>query len=208
MNVAIILAAGESRRMGQPKQLLPFGGKTMLECVIDAFRLPRIDQVRVVLGYKADEIAAKIAHAGTRVVRNDRYRQGMFTSIQAGLRRLPRNTKIVMIAVCDQPRLKRETVEALLSTFERDRHKILIPSYNGRQGHPPLLRAGYVREILAMDESMTLKHFYAKHADDIARLVVDDEGVLIDIDDPITYCRQLKLLRSRAAERRGRAADE
>lgn len=192
MNVAIILAAGESRRMRQPKQLLPFGGKTMLECVIDAFRSPRVDEIRVVLGYMADEIAAKIAHTPCKIVRNDRYQQGMFTSMQAGLRRLPKKARIVMIAVCDQPRLKRETVEMLIQKFETERHKILIPSYNGRQGHPPLLRAEYAKDILAMDESMTLKHFYAEHADDIARLVVEDEGVLIDIDDRETYERELK----------------
>ncbi len=196
MNVAIILAAGESRRMGQPKQLLPFAGTTMLECVIDALQSPRVDEIRVVLGYKADEIAAKIgSQAGTlaplKVVRNERYQRGMFTSMQAGLRDLPKGTKMVMLAVCDQPRLKRETVETLIEKFENERHKILIPSYNGRQGHPPLLRAEYAKEILAMDESMTLKHFYAAHADDIARLVVDDEGVLIDIDDRETYEREL-----------------
>src|SRR5882672_3012929 len=68
MNVAIILAAGESRRMGQPKQLLPFGGKTMLECVIDAFQTPRVEEIRVVLGYKAEEIEEKIgSQAGTPV---------------------------------------------------------------------------------------------------------------------------------------------
>src|SRR5712671_3953631 len=120
MNVAIILAAGESRRMGQPKQLLPFGGKTMLECVIDAFQSPRVDEIRVVLGYKADEIAGKIGSltnprreaqgafppyksgaqncragmsnglpAVVRIVKNDRYPLGMFTSMQAGLRDLP-----------------------------------------------------------------------------------------------------------------------
>ena len=208
MNVAVILAAGESRRMGQPKQLLPFGGKTMLECVIDAFRSPRVDEIRVVLGYKADEIAAKIAHTAVRIVRNNRWRQGMFTSIQAGLRLLPRNTKIVMIAVCDQPRLKRDTVEALLSTFERERHKILIPSYHGRQGHPPLLRARYVREILAMDESMTLKHLYAKHADDIGRLIVDDEGALVDIDDPITYRKQVEAAEGTRSVERGARREE
>jgi molybdenum cofactor cytidylyltransferase len=201
MNVAIILAAGESRRMGHPKQLLPFGDKTMLECVIDAFRSPHVNEIRVVLGYKADDIAAKIgSQAGTPVpprikfVKNDRYQQGMFTSIQAGLRGLPKRTKIVMIGVCDQPRLKRQTVETLIEKFEKDRHKILIPSYNGRQGHPPLLRAQYAKEILAMDESMTLKHFYAKHADDIARLVVEDEGALIDIDDRETYEREMNKL--------------
>ncbi|HTS18691.1 MAG TPA: nucleotidyltransferase family protein [Verrucomicrobiae bacterium] len=192
MNVAIILAAGESRRMGQPKQLLPFAGKTMLECVIDAFRSRRVDEIRVVLGHKADDIAATIAHTSCRIVKNDRYPLGMFTSMQAGLRDLPKGMKMFMIAVCDQPRLKRQTVETLIEKFDKDHRKILIPSFNGRQGHPPLLRAEYAKEILAMDESMTLKHFYAKHTDDIARLVVDDEGVLIDIDDRETYERELK----------------
>src|ERR1035441_6162147 len=147
---------------------------------------------RVVLGYKADEIASKIAHTSCKIVKNDQYQQGMFTSMQAGLRELPKKTKIVMLAICDQPRLKRETVETLIGEFEKERHKILIPSYNGRQGHPPLLRAEYAKDILAMDESMTLKHFYGEHADDIARLVVEDEGVLIDIDDRETYERELK----------------
>ena len=192
MNVAIILAAGESRRMGQPKQLLPFGDKTMLECVIAAFGTPRVDEIRVVVGYKADEIAAKIAHTPCKIVKNDRYSLGMFTSMQAGLRDLPKKTRIVMLAICDQPRLKRKTVETLIEEFEKKRHKILIPSYNGRQGHPPLLRAEYAKEILAMEESLTLKHFYAEHADDIARLVVEDEGVLVDIDDRETYERELK----------------
>ena len=192
MNVAIILAAGESRRMGLPKQLLPFGDKTMLECVIDAFQTPRVNEIRVVLGYKADDVAAKIAHTSCKMVRNERYQQGMFTSIQAGLRALPKKTKLVMIAVCDQPRLQRSTVETLIDHFEKEQHKILIPSYQGRQGHPPVLRAEYAKEILAMDESMTLKHFYAEHADDIARLVVEDEGSLVDIDDRETYERELK----------------
>jgi molybdenum cofactor cytidylyltransferase len=219
MNVAIILAAGESRRMGRPKQLLPFGDKTMLDCVIEAFRSPRVDEIRVVLGYKADEVAAKIGSGvmsvsrrraeparptndrvgrggptapHIKIVRNDRYQQGMFTSIQAGLRALPKKTRLILIAVGDQPRLKRETVELLIDKFETERHKILIPSYNGRQGHPPVLRAKYAKEILAMDESMTLKHFYAAHADDITRLVVEDEGSLVDIDDRETYERELK----------------
>lgn len=178
--------------MGQPKQLLPFGDKTMLECVIDAFQTPRVDEIRVVLGYKADEIAMRIAHMSCKIVKNDHYPLGMFTSMQAGLRDLPKKTGVVMIAICDQPRLKRETVAMLIEKFEMDRHKILIPSYNGRQGHPPLLRAEYAKEILAMDESMTLKHFYGEHADDIDRLVVEDEGVLIDIDDRETYERELK----------------
>jgi molybdenum cofactor cytidylyltransferase len=210
MNVAIILAAGESRRMGQPKQLLPFGNKTMLECVIDAFRSPKIDEIVVVLGHNAEEIAGKIkggrglsaptrpaAHREVRppklrIVRNPRYQQGMFTSVQTGLRGLPKQATLVLVAVCDQPRLERETVEDLIDQFEKGRHEILIPVYGGRQGHPLLFRAAYAREILAMSESLTLKHFLASHAGDIARLPVEDEGVLIDIDDRETYERESK----------------
>ena len=88
--------------------------------------------------------------------------------------------------------MQRSTVETLIDHFEKEHHKILIPSYQGRQGHPPVLRAEYAKEILAMDEAMTLKHFYAEHADDIARLVVEDEGSLVDIDDRETYERELK----------------
>lgn len=199
MNVAIILAAGESRRMGQPKQLLPFGGKTMLECVIDAFRSPRVDEIIVVLGHRAEEIAATIAsHSGKllppRIVKNPHYKQGMFTSVQAGLRALPKQATLVMIALCDQPRLQRPTVEKFIGEFEKKQHKVLIPMYEGRQGHPLLFRAEYAKEILALDESLTLKHFLAAHAGDVVRLPVSDEGVLIDIDDRETYERESKKL--------------
>jgi molybdenum cofactor cytidylyltransferase len=189
MNVAIILAAGESRRMGQPKQLLSFGDKTMLECVIDAFDSPKIDQTIVVLGYRADEIGQRIT---ATVVRNSNYAHGMFSSVQAGLRAVPKRATLVLIALCDQPRLKRATVEKLTETFEREKHKILVPSIHGRQGHPLLFSSRYVKEILAMDETLTLKHFLANRPDDIARLVVDDEGVFVDIDDRAGYDRELR----------------
>jgi molybdenum cofactor cytidylyltransferase len=191
MNVAIILAAGESRRMGEPKQLLPFGSKTILECVTDAFDSPKIDQILVVLGHKAEEIATRISHARARVVTNERYREGMFTSVQAGLRALPAETKLVLIGLCDQPRLQQATVETLVDEFEKKRHKILVPVHDGRQGHPLLFAGRYAKEIVAMDSSLTLKHFLAAHADEIARAPVPDEGVLVDIDDRETYEREL-----------------
>ncbi len=187
MNVAIILAAGESRRMGEPKQLLPFAGKTMLECVIDAFTTPMVDEVIVVLGHRADDVAL---HLGTtRRVDNPNYRTGMFTSLQVGLRALPAGAKLVLIGLCDQPRLQRATVEHLVAEFNG---KILIPTLNGRQGHPLLFDVRYAREILALDETLTLKHFLANHPEDIARSPVDDEGVLVDIDDRATYEREIR----------------
>jgi molybdenum cofactor cytidylyltransferase len=182
MNVAIILAAGQSRRMGEPKQLLPFAGKTMLQCVIDAFD---VDEKFVVLGHRADEIAKSIHSA--KVTLNPNYKAGMFTSVQAGLRALPAGTKLVLLGLCDQPRLQRGTVEKLIEEF---RGKILIPTFKGRQGHPLLFEARYACEILAMEETLTLKHFLANHPNDIARSPVNDEGVLIDIDDRASYERE------------------
>ncbi len=184
MNVAVILAAGESRRMGEPKQLLPFAGQPMLQCVIDAFA---VDERLVVLGYRADEIAGAIH--GATVVRNPDYRRGMFSSVQAGLRALPAKAKLVLIGLCDQPRLQRTTVERLVAGFPG---KILIPTFQGRQGHPLLFAARYVPEILAMEGALTLKHFLANHPDEIARVPVGDEGVLVDIDDRADYERACK----------------
>ena len=189
MNVAVILAAGESRRMGRPKQLLPFGDKTMLQCVVDAFTIPQVNETLVVLGYKADQIQRTLRDVTT--VLNPHFARGMFSTVQAGLDALPKKTKLVLLALCDQPRLKRSTVQNLVETFQRDKHKILVPSIHGRQGHPLLFSARYVKEILAMDESLTLKHFLANHPDELARLVVDDEGVLVDIDDRAAYEREL-----------------
>jgi molybdenum cofactor cytidylyltransferase len=184
MNVAVILAAGESRRMGEPKQLLPFAGKTMLQCVIDAFD---VDETLVVLGYRADEIAKSIH--GAKIVMNPSYKAGMFTSVQAGLRALPSRTKLVLLGLCDQPRLQGATVTKLVREFTG---KILIPTFRGRQGHPLLFDARYVREILAMDATLTFKHFIANHPDEIARSPVTDEGVLVDIDDRAAYERELQ----------------
>ena len=186
----------------------------MLECVIDAFRSPHVDKIIVVLGHKAEEIAAKLEdqtsrgsgvpaatgapHCGAkaaptfRIVRNPHYQRGMFTSVQAGLRALPEQAALVMIALCDQPRLQRVTVEELIGEFEKKPHEILIPIHEGRQGHPLLFRTKYAKEILALDESRTLKHFLAEHAGDIARLPVTDKGVLIDIDDRADYERELR----------------
>jgi molybdenum cofactor cytidylyltransferase len=185
MNVAVILAAGESRRMGEPKQLLPFAGKPMLQCVIDAFATPNVDQIIVVLGYRADEIAQHIH--GANIEHNPNYARGMFSSVQAGLRALPAGTKLVLLALADQPGLKPLTVEKLIAAFNG---KILVPSFAGRQGHPLLFAERYVPEILAMDESLTLKHFLANHPDELSRLVVDDQGVLVDIDDRESYERE------------------
>jgi molybdenum cofactor cytidylyltransferase len=182
MNVAIILAAGESRRMGAPKQLLPFAGKTMLQCVVDAFD---VEEKLVVLGYRADEIVKSIH--GAKVVVNAHYQAGMFSSVQAGLRAVPAETKLVLLGLCDQPRLKSVTVHKLVKEFTG---KILIPTFHGRQGHPLLFASRYIGEILAMDESLTLKHFLANHPDEIARWPVSDDGVLIDIDDRATYDRE------------------
>jgi molybdenum cofactor cytidylyltransferase len=195
MNVAIILAAGESARMGEPKQLMDFGGKTMLAGVIEAFQTPKVGEIRVVLGYKAKEIADSLKNYRVKFITNKDFKRGMFTSAQTGLSNLPKNCDIFMIALADQPLLKRETVEKLLEEWRIRRAKILVPMCEGRGGHPLLIAGNYAKEIVEMNPDLTLKHFLANHPDDVVRVPVADRGVLTDIDDRESYEQERKKLR-------------
>jgi molybdenum cofactor cytidylyltransferase len=164
----------------------------MIECVIDAFATPVVAEIIVVLGYRGESIVARLEPRPPRVrpVTNPAWKTGMFSSVQAGLRVLPAETKLVLLGLCDQPRLQPATVETLVRDFTG---QIMVPTIHGRQGHPLLFAARYVPEILAMDETLTLKHFLANHPKEIARSPVNDEGVLIDIDDRADYDREMRV---------------
>ncbi len=179
---AIILAAGESRRMGRPKALLPFRGGTFLS-ELAATLSRHCDPVMAVFGAGAETLAAQ-APVSVRVVNNENYRQGMLTSLQAGLRELgPGPFDAVLFTLVDHPAIAAETVGALLAANA----PIAIPRFEGRRGHPVVLRGAMVSEVRAEPASSKIHDIIDRHAGEIAYVDVNDPGIRDDVDDPERY---------------------
>jgi molybdenum cofactor cytidylyltransferase len=196
----IILAAGESKRMGELKQLLPFGKSTVIETALDALIASKLDEIIVVLGYESErikeKIAAKLDYKRVRAAYNPDYKLGMFTSIKAGIKAVAPNSNALLIALVDQPFIKSELVNEVIGAFSKTDKGIVIPSYNMRRGHPMLIDLRkYIAEIMnTPGEESGLRDLIRAHSDDIFYLVVDSDIVLRDMDYKEDYVRELNEL--------------
>jgi molybdenum cofactor cytidylyltransferase len=199
---ALVLAAGESRRMGEPKQLLAWGTHTIIEQIVETLISAPVDEIVVVLGHCAEEVDARLAAAVNspsegpaprtrplvRTVVNPDYRAGMLTSLQHGIRALDKRTRAVFIVLCDQPQMKLSTLLTLRAAFESSGRGIVVPSHNMRRGHPLLIDLRkYREEILALDGAPGLQNVLRSHSGDILHVEFDDPGVLADLDTPEDY---------------------
>lgn len=183
----IILAAGEARRMGKLKQLMPLGQGTILEQTINNFLNSEVNEVIVVLGYRAEDITNLIANRPVTVAINKAYRQGMSTSILTGLRLISDKVEGIMLALADQPFINRQTINCLIEAFGTHNKGIVIPLYQGRRGHPVIFAAKYRQELLALKGDIGGRQIIARHPDDILEVVTDCGSVIIDIDNMNSY---------------------
>lgn len=188
MLAVAILAAGESRRMGNPKALLDYRGKTFVEHLVEVTRHPRVDPVRVVLGAKADEIRARVNVDPASIVVNSEWQSGQLSSIQAAIRSLPEGaTEGLMLCPVDHPIVTRDLVAELIAAFDASKKSIVLPTYKGRRGHPVIFRASLYSELLAASPAIGAREVVWKHPDDIAEIPSAEEGVIINLDDPAAY---------------------
>ena len=192
---AIVLAAGESRRMGTLKPLLPYGSGSVIQAVVRSLKASPVDRVLVVLGHRSDEIAADLAGEEIETVFNPRYPEGMLTSVQAGIAAAAPETEWFVVALGDQPSLRPETVRRLLGAAAQSGSAIVVPSYNNRRGHPLLIHARYREEIAGLSPEVGLRELMQRHPDEIRHVVIPDETVLQDMDTPEDYQRELQRLR-------------
>ena len=155
-----------------------------------------MDRVLVVLGHRSDEIAAHLQGSDAEIVLNPDYPRGMLSSIQAGLRAAPAETRHFVIALGDQPSLSPSLVRLLILEAQQKVGAIVVPSYSGRRGHPLILDAGYREEVLALDPERGLRELLQRHSDAVRHVIVPDEAVLADMDTPDDYERELKRLMS------------
>lgn len=186
---AIVLAAGESKRMGETKQLLEWRGKILLQQVLDNLRSSRVDEVILVVGHQADRILKVIPAENLKIVFNLDYRKGMSTSIRRGLEALDERSQAFFISLGDQPEIRKEIIDRLIDDFRRSypRKKIAIPTHRGRRGHPVLFSAEYKKEALRLTGDVGCRQILADHPEDILEIEVDSNAVLDDIDTPEDY---------------------
>jgi molybdenum cofactor cytidylyltransferase len=188
----ILLAAGLSSRMGEPKQLLPFGESTIVETVVDSMLGAKFDEVIVVVGHCAAEIRAQLGTRPVKIVFNPDYREGMLPSAQAGIRSLQGNDAFALMLV-DQPFITSELIDRVVDAYIQTDKGIALPSYNYKRGHPVIFNQRYADEILALGtESGGVRTLFKKYGDDIYYVTVDTDRVLRDIDYREDYERALR----------------
>jgi molybdenum cofactor cytidylyltransferase len=179
---AVILAAGTSTRMGTAKQLLPLDDRPLLQHVLDHVRASAVKEIVLVLGFAAEEIRRKIDVQKARVVLNESYRQGMGTSLKAGLSAVDPQSAGALIVLADQPFVRPATLDRLIAEHRRSKAQIVIPTYRGFRGNPVLLDRSVFAEVMALDGDTGCRAIFGDHLDGIVKLPVDDAGILLDID--------------------------
>lgn len=195
---AVILAAGTSSRMGSPKQLLPVPAfkekkssvegkgsetQTLLGRVVEYVRRSRVGEIVVVLGHAAAEIRRRVPLEGVRVVVNEAYREGMGSSLRAGLAAVDSQSNAALIVLADQPFVRPATLDRLIARYAAERPQIAIPTYRGFRGNPILLDRSVFSEVTQLQGDIGCRAVFGDHQESILRVPVEDAGILVDIDE-------------------------
>ncbi len=196
--VGIVLAAGLASRMGSLKQLLPIDGKPAIERIVDIF-CQSLDDVVVVLGHRAAEVKAVLASFPIQFQLNSAYRQGMLSSVQCGIRAASQADAYVL-GLGDQPGVGLGVIEELQRQAWRVSQGILIPCWDGKRGHPILIKDRYEQKILSLPLDQGLNTITRGHPTDTLEIPFEDPEIIEDMDTPADYRRLLA--RFKAAKRR------
>jgi molybdenum cofactor cytidylyltransferase len=188
---AIVLAGGESRRMGTPKMLLPFRGSTMLGRVIDNVTASRIDHTLVVLGVEKDRIGELLNKRPVRVCYNANYIEGMLSSVKCGIKHLPENCRAFLVFQGDQPLILPSTTDKLIDAYLESGKGIMMPVYNNRKGHPLLIDSRFIANVEQLDNNHGLRALAEKMPGEVSAIDVDDPGILRDFDTPEDYNKEI-----------------
>lgn len=191
---AVVLAAGEARRMGRSKLDLEVGGRSILARLVGTLLEAGASPVVVVTGAHRAMVEAALEGLPVQLAHNPGYRQGgMLSSLQAGLRSLAvEGLWGALIAPGDYPSVRVETVRALMAAFGETPEKIVIPSYQMRRGHPILVPMADWPAILALGPNETLRDFLKRETRRVRHVCVEDPGVRFDVDTPDDYRRLME----------------
>ena len=179
--VALLLAAGQSRRMGAFKPLLPFGNTTVIHSCIRNLRAARVADIVVVVGHRADDVQKSLNDPQICFALNPDPDSEMSASIVCGLKQVPVDARAVLIALSDHPATPPVAIEAIINAWHKGA-KLIIPDFHGRGGHPVLIDLSFREELMNLDPALGLRSLFADHKDEVERLVVDSPFVARDMD--------------------------
>ena len=190
MIAAIILAAGQSRRMGQPKMLLPWGKLTVIQHVITTFMNGGLENILVVTGGAREQVEQTLEGYPVQKIHNENYVTGeMLSSLQAGLRKMADPVQAALIGLGDQPQVQEKTVHLICDIFQESGASLIVPSFQMRRGHPWLVARPLWKEILALKPPESPRDFLNRRAGDIQYVDVETSSILADLDTPEDYQR-------------------
>lgn len=189
---AMILAAGESKRMGKPKLLLPFGEKTMIETIVATVVSSKVEQTLVILGSDREKTEEKIKNYPVKIVYNRDFRSGMLSSVQCGFKFLPGETRAVLVVLGDQPKISTTVVNKLIDAYKSSGKGIVLPVYKKERGHPVLIDVKYGEEVENLSPEVGLRGTVYNHPEDILEVEVETLSIFQDIDYMEDYKKELK----------------
>jgi molybdenum cofactor cytidylyltransferase len=199
MLAAVILAAGESRRMGKPKATLPFptddatpGKITFLEHLLAIARHPKVGELRVVLGAHAEKVRERIKLAPSEVIINEEWQRGQLSSIQAGIRALPKVVDGALLLLVDHPLITHDLVSQLIDAFYGHKAPIVIPTHLGQRGHPVIFPSRLFEELLAAPQDVGARAVVWAHQAEVVEVSTGEAGVVLNLNDPEAFQQALK----------------
>ncbi len=201
MIAAVVLAAGESSRMGRPKALLPIDGVRFIEKIVSSFQSTKVGKILVVLGHNAEEMRQKIADLPVLIVVNNEYKKGQLSSLVAAIRDIQSRQSSaeldgildgILVHLVDHPYVNPILVDVMIDRFYESKKLIVVPRYHGRRGHPVIFSRSLFSELLNAALDQGAKTVVHAHQKDTLEIDTEDEGVTIDIDTPEEYRQFVK----------------
>lgn len=191
---AVLLAAGYSSRMGELKALLPLGGTTVIRRQVEMLESVA-DRIIVVTGYRAEEVESHLDGCGAYIVQNHRFGEGMFTSVKAGIRALQPESDSFLILPVDYPLVTGRMIRQLIKAYRGcEGCLVAYPSYGMRKGHPPVISASCIEDILRYEGDMGLKGALKSFDSTACYMETADMRCVMDMDTPADYRRILAAL--------------
>lgn len=188
MITAIVLAAGQSKRMGQPKLILPWGSSTVIRQVVNTLIQAELDEILLVTGGAHQDVQAALSDLPVHFLYNPIYAQSeMLVSLQLGLSILAECVEAALIVLGDQPQIQVEVVQAVIAAYHLSKPDLVVPSFHMHRGHPWLVARAVWLPIRNLSPQDTLRNFLNSYHQRIHYLEVNTASILQDLDTPKEY---------------------